>query len=240
MALKEVVGRNLVRLTKDAASISDICRGIGIHRSQFERYLKGRSLPSDEMLARLASYFKVTAADLVSEAGIATPVPLTGRRTAQRTTPAIADGTYFGYFRLASEPRLIMRSAIFVWQAGGTTRFRRVTGWTPGADESWANSKGNHQGIVSQHLNWIYLEGRNRGSIGEPSLLALQWAPYSKPVLIGKGLVLSECGPDTARVAIEPDTMSTGVRDAIRGAHALDIADPQIDRRIIAYLIGDK
>lgn len=238
MALKEVVGRNLMRLTKDAASISDICRDIGVHRSQFERYLKGRSLPSDEMLARLAAYFRVTAADLVSETGIAMHVPFAGRTKTLRTAPTIAEGTYFGYFHLSSEPNLIMRSAIFIWQAGGALRFRRVTGWTPGAGQAWANSSGNHQGIVSQHLNWIYFEGRNRHSIGEPSLLALQWAPYSKPLLIGKGLVLSESGPDAARIAIEPDTMNTGVRDAIRAAHALDIADPKIDGRIISYLIG--
>ena len=240
MALKEVVGRNLVRLTKDATSISDICREIGVHRSQFERYLKGRSLPSDEMLARLASYFKVTAADLVSEAGIAMRIPLTGRRTAQLTAPAIAEGTYFGYFQLASEPSLLMRSAIFIWQAGGTTRFRRVTGWMPGAGQAWANSKGNHEGIVTQHLNWVYLEGRNRHRVGEPSLLALQWAPYSEPLLIGKGLVLSESGPDTARVAIEPDTMNIGVRNAIRAAHALNIADPRINRRIISYMTDQR
>ena len=240
MSLRAILGQNLVRLTRNATSISDICRDIGIHRSQFERYLKGKALPSEEVIEKIASYFGVKGTDLVAD-------PASDGRDSWHSAggrspenaPALRPGTYFSNFRQDVEPRLVMRSAIFVRQRNGQTNFRRVTGWSPGADRSWAFSRGNHEGTITQHLNWLYLSGRNRQKIGEPSLIAVHWAPTSAPLLVGSGLILSENGPTHARIAIQSDELKRTARAAIKASHALDIDDPALDRQVRAHLLNE-
>lgn len=59
--LRNMLGANLRRLTRDAASISALCRDLGINRTQFNRYLSGESFPRPDVLHRICTFFKVDA-----------------------------------------------------------------------------------------------------------------------------------------------------------------------------------
>lgn len=59
--LRDMLGANLRRLTRDAASISALCRDLGINRTQFNRYLAGESFPRPDVLHRICSFFDVDA-----------------------------------------------------------------------------------------------------------------------------------------------------------------------------------
>ncbi|WP_353472060.1 helix-turn-helix transcriptional regulator [Salipiger sp. H15] len=59
--LRSVFGANLRKLGSSSASISALCRDLGINRTQFNRYLAGESFPRPDVLHRICSFFGVDA-----------------------------------------------------------------------------------------------------------------------------------------------------------------------------------
>lgn len=59
--LRDTLGANLRELAQDTASISALCRDLGINRTQFNRYLCGESFPRPDVLFRICKYFDVDA-----------------------------------------------------------------------------------------------------------------------------------------------------------------------------------
>ncbi len=56
-----MLGANLRQLSRQAASISALCRDLGINRTQYNRYLAGESFPRPDVLHRICAYFGVDA-----------------------------------------------------------------------------------------------------------------------------------------------------------------------------------
>lgn len=54
-------GDNLRALCADHPSVAAVCRGLGINRTQFNRYLSGESFPRPDVLERICSFFGVDA-----------------------------------------------------------------------------------------------------------------------------------------------------------------------------------
>ncbi|MEL7255135.1 MAG: helix-turn-helix transcriptional regulator [Pseudomonadota bacterium] len=59
--LRQVFGNNLRRLTGQFKSVSEVCRELGINRTQFNRYLSGESFPRPDVLHRICVFFDVDA-----------------------------------------------------------------------------------------------------------------------------------------------------------------------------------
>lgn len=59
--LRGVFGANLRKLGNSAASVSALCRDLGINRTQFNRYLAGESFPRPDVLHRICTFFDVDA-----------------------------------------------------------------------------------------------------------------------------------------------------------------------------------
>ena len=59
--LRAMFGRNLRLLCQPYASVSALCRELGINRTQFNRYLCGERFPRPDILQRICPYFKVDA-----------------------------------------------------------------------------------------------------------------------------------------------------------------------------------
>ena len=59
--LRQVFGDNLRRLTQQFKSVSEVCRELGINRTQFNRYLSGESFPRPDVLYRICAFFDVDA-----------------------------------------------------------------------------------------------------------------------------------------------------------------------------------
>lgn len=62
-------GRNLRQLCAAEQSISDLCRRIGINRTQFNRYLNGEAFPRPDILQRICQHFGVDARILLEPLG---------------------------------------------------------------------------------------------------------------------------------------------------------------------------
>lgn len=59
--LRQMFGRNLRRLCVPYRSVSDLCRQLGINRTQFNRYLSGESFPRPDVLHLICKFFDVDA-----------------------------------------------------------------------------------------------------------------------------------------------------------------------------------
>ncbi|MFN3722102.1 MAG: helix-turn-helix domain-containing protein [Paracoccaceae bacterium] len=56
-----ILGDNLRQLCRNVPSISELCRTIGVNRTQFNRYLSGTAFPRPDVLFCICRHFKVDA-----------------------------------------------------------------------------------------------------------------------------------------------------------------------------------
>lgn len=76
--LRMILGDNLRQLSKNASSISELCREIGVNRTQFNRYLSGNAFPRPDVLSRICQHFGVDATILlrrIDDAPSVAPLP---------------------------------------------------------------------------------------------------------------------------------------------------------------------
>lgn len=59
--LRAIFGQNLRQLSADYPSVAELCRDLGINRTQFNRYLTGESFPRPDVLHRICIFFGVDA-----------------------------------------------------------------------------------------------------------------------------------------------------------------------------------
>ncbi|NEX45505.1 helix-turn-helix domain-containing protein [Pseudotabrizicola algicola] len=59
--LRMILGDNLRQLCQNTTSISELCRTIGVNRTQFNRYLSGTAFPRPDILFRICRHFGVDA-----------------------------------------------------------------------------------------------------------------------------------------------------------------------------------
>lgn len=59
--LRSMFGANLRQLAQQYPSVSELCRQLGINRTQFNRYLSGESFPRPDVLDRICRFFDVDA-----------------------------------------------------------------------------------------------------------------------------------------------------------------------------------
>ncbi|WP_421915681.1 XRE family transcriptional regulator [Mesorhizobium sp.] len=242
MPIRENIAANLRRLCKDHASVSAVCRELRINRTQFERYLQGQTVPNKATAKLICDYFRIDEAELYQdpggpEAGVPGLPPASESLFAQLIrppSPSIAGGTYFTYFSIPDRPDLLVRAVTFVRRDAELVTFRRVTGWSERRGSTWARARGNHYGVAIARLNWIYFSGVNRRQTGEPSLISVQWAPISEPVLIGKAMLLTESGPAFVSVIMRQEVANIGAREAIRMAHVVRLDDPGVDQLVVS------
>jgi transcriptional regulator with XRE-family HTH domain len=57
---------NLKRLLRQEKSIAHVCRVLDLNRQQFNRYLAGDALPGKRSIKKIAQYFGISEAALIS------------------------------------------------------------------------------------------------------------------------------------------------------------------------------
>ena len=240
MPIRENIAANLRRLVSGHASVAAVCRGLNMNRSQFERYLQGKSVPNRATARVICAYFQIDEDELYRAPKAAAP----GRKAlspihqtlyenmVRGPAPAIAGGTYFTYFAVPDRPDLLMRSLTFVRREPELVTFRRVTRWAEGHRQVGAPAPGWHYGVAISRLNWIYFTGINRRQTSEPSIVAVQWAPFSEPVLVGKAFVLTGAGPVCVKVIMRQEVDRISLRQAMRMSGVVSLDDPGLDQLV--------
>lgn len=59
--VRDMLGQNLRQLLGANHSVTAVCRDIGLHRSQFNRFLNGQAFPKPDVLQRICKYFNTDA-----------------------------------------------------------------------------------------------------------------------------------------------------------------------------------
>ncbi|PBB66303.1 transcriptional regulator [Mesorhizobium sp. WSM4312] len=240
MPIRRNLAANLRRLVSSHASVAAVCRGLNMNRTQFERYLQGKSVPNRATARLICAYFRIDEDELYR----APEVPAPGHKAllpihqalyenmVRGPAPAIAGGTYFTYFMVPDRPDLVMRSVTFVRREAELVTFRRVTRWAEGLRRSGARAPGWHYGVAISQLNWIYFAGINRRQTGEPSIVAVQWAPFSEPVLVGNAFVLTGTRPVCVKVIMRREVGRIGLRQTLRMTGLVSLDDPRLDQLV--------
>ena len=121
--------KNLRLLCSYHQSIADVCRQLGVNRSQFNRYLSGETFPSLRLMRRMCDFFGVEEAEILMPHGqfselVRLKPSESGVRAERNVVAAIADdirmgsrsaldpyvGYYFTYYNSMSHPGKTLRS----------------------------------------------------------------------------------------------------------------------------------
>src|SRR5262245_45763032 len=167
MSLRLNMARNLQRLVGEIGSANFVSRELGINRQQFEKYLKGRSLPSRTTLVRICSYFKISEEALFSPSQDGDIAEVEDRPVAtgscdevlkplfSEPAASIKPGIYFLWLTVPTRPDQIVCAPVFIERQGDAVTFRRVTGSAEPKDRLWWHRVGDHKGTVVERLNWL-------------------------------------------------------------------------------------
>lgn len=126
---------NLRLLCSYHKSIADVCRQLGVNRSQFNRYLNGKSFPSLRLMQRMCDFFGVEESEILLPAGQFTELVRlkpneSGARAEKNIVSAIGEdirlasrstldayvGYYFTYYNSMSHPGMILRSLTRIYR----------------------------------------------------------------------------------------------------------------------------
>lgn len=137
--------RNLRVLADHYKSVAEVCRRLGLNRSQFNKYLSGRSLPSRHVLKTICDFFGVEAYELQlphaefrkivglrssergGEGGGRPYVPYLDRLVRQSRGDLLDyEGSYFEYSYSMTRPGLILRSLLRLNSEAGLTSYQRL------------------------------------------------------------------------------------------------------------------
>lgn len=235
MLIRDIFARNLRTLSETRGSINHVCRQLGIHRQQFAVYLRGDRLPNKTTLARLSRYFNVAEDAFFVDSSAGAGMEPAGDSGCQAivdrvrvSPPALAPGLFQTYFWAPVLGEDVVTALTVVSRKDGALTFRRLTATGERGDPTWSYVKGDHQGVVSERIGWIYFQASNRMEPQEPSLLAVKWAALSEPLLVGHAMVISHLGPMVTNVVLAPYPSTMTLLGAIRRTRVFNRSNPEI------------
>lgn len=250
---------NLRLLTDHYKSVADVCRRIGINRSQFNKYLGGRSSPSRHVFKRICDFFGVedyemllphaefqrilgskppTASAPAAEPRYVGYLDQLVRRS--RSDLMSYEGYYFEYTYSMTYPGLILRSLILVSSDDGLTTYQRMENLAPVGGPG-PRIKCKYQGIAFYLNDRIFLVDHDSLTKNEISQTVV-YPNYQNQLTRLYGLKLgvstgSRREPLCARVVLEAIGQRIDIRKALRacGTYEPDTSDldPEIKDLII-------
>ncbi|WP_424833381.1 helix-turn-helix domain-containing protein [Ruegeria sp.] len=166
--LRIMFGENLKQLAEAYPSISELCRQLGINRTQFNRYLSGESFPRPDILDRICRFFHVDARILLEpldEIGRSEMHPagnILDRFIASQAEPALVPGFYHATESIPDDPSVTSHRLLLIRKIGHCTLLRafeprRLLPHSPARDREI-------QGIVSSSGNRIFALMSRRGA----------------------------------------------------------------------------
>ena len=171
--------RNLRLLTDHYKSVAEVCRRLDLNRSQFNKYLSGRSAPSRHVLKRVCDFFGVEEYELLLPyAEFQKIVSLKRPEAAPGSGPGVAprpyvgyldqlvrksrvdlleyEGFYFEYSYSMTCPGLILRSLLKVSAEGGMMTYQRIENMAR-VEQLERRAKCKYQGLAFYLNDRIFL-----------------------------------------------------------------------------------
>jgi|GEM_PF-3124105 len=224
-------------------SIAHVCRGTGINRQQFNKYLAGEYLPNPKTRKTLCEFLGISQAQMFDEHSefTAPEVPLSLDRQKRINSilqsdvlagilatcglkstidhTRLLDGYYHCYFPLQNHPEFLVRSALKISSYNSMRVFARHTHFVSVSFPTKMISKGRHVGVVVGNEIECYFLGINQITPKHLSLLTFPYAQLSgNSLLAGTGLTRGTSSAHASRVCLDYlGTTYTAGRKALTG-----------------------
>lgn len=260
--IRESFAKELRRQCSLHGSIAQVCKGTGINRQQFNKYLAGQILPSASNMRRICSYLGVTEEQLMSaphapaEALVSkqhsaidshrrpVAVPLSGafrREVSAASANVLPQGYYDCYFPLHSASDMLVRWLLSVKLVQGVPSFTCRTYVRGAHSEAPLQGRRKHHGVVLPGLREAYLVGSQALPLHQPGVIAVNTLPVvGRDYFSGLALTCRIDGPLAITAALHyRGSFRTPMRDALNGLGLLSLSDPALDP-VIAQLMQAK
>ena len=252
--MNENFPQNLRFLCDYYRSVADVCRRLGVNRSQFNRYLSGRSTPSRHVFKTICDFFGVEEYEILLPPGDfqrivslkpsgrtvdAAPRPYVTYldQLARRSRSDLVDyqGFYFEYSYSMTRPGLILRSLIKVSGEPGITTYQRIENMAR-VERSEARVKCKYRGMAFYLNDRIFLIDYDSLTGNEISQTVL-YPNYQHRLTRLAGLKLgvstgSRREPLCARVLLEALGRRVSVKKALRACGLFEADSPAIDGEV--------
>lgn len=261
MAIYRTFAENLRTECQRFQSIAFVCRGIGINRQQFNKYLSGKSLPNQRTLSRICTFLQVDDECLfaskksVQRFGteqsrlMAALQPLTtcDRGPLLDVNTHMPDGYYVAYFPNQTSNDVLTRSAVKLTTRSGSSSFIRHTFLREPrqAEKSPIYGRGKHSGVVLATTTSVVFIGRNVMSPYNFSMMTLNCHSVAgSNVYLGLANVFGLTHEFVCRTCMEwIGTSADDARRALNSAYLIAKDDPALNAtvaQILAYTSADQ
>jgi transcriptional regulator with XRE-family HTH domain len=250
--MKENFSRNLRYLCADTGSVSKVCREIGINRHQFDRYLKGESLPAAYNLRKIAVYFNISEDGLFlprdgfderykqhSRHQIGTPLDILSSAFSEQAKQMRRYlGTYHVYVTTPTWEGQIMCGLTQLIEQNGFVIVRTLE--RAGSKDGSVIQRARFDGLASYKGNRIFVverERENDGSIVETVL----YPAHRQQVMYLRGLTLGIASrprltPYFSRIIWKRINERFTMREAIQACGVYDVKNPKLTPAIRNFL----
>ena len=255
MSLHSKFAVNLRRKCAEFGTIAEVCRGVGINRQQFNKYLAGNSIPNALTLRRICTFLEVQEQSLFFDDEIVSshrskewPGSLQGGLAGFLTSikkhfdfqiQDLPTGFYYCFFPLHNVPGMLVRSLVIIRQEGKQKNFVRLTVFPSAGRTSKPLAKGRHRGIIFANEKEVYFLGVNRYAPKQLSLMTLE---RSDGISNGffTGVVLTRSGKTliSSRFCLMYADQQRDIRKLLREPGIIHESDANLESVVMATLFS--
>ena len=244
---------NLFSLCNAHGSIASACRGIGINRQQFNKYLSGSAVPNPKTLSRICGFFHIDPNSMFRHPVNAKPnqrhpQPASEPTPSRLSTAMLAgidrairplrsgglrEGCHYLYYPWIRDPRMCVRAAVIVHHHEGQAFFSRFTKFKMLGQRNGYYLRGRHDGVALASNSSLHLLATNSRGHGDMSLISFNLTDNARQdSLDGLALVTAAApAPLALRVLLEYQGPAPQHRAVIRAAGII----PLTDRSLSSY-----
>jgi transcriptional regulator with XRE-family HTH domain len=246
---REVFAANLRGLIAQKDSIAHVCRELTINRQQFNRYISGETLPSDDNIAKIAAYFKISESSLfqpnVSVGSFGSPAFL-GRYFLKLESAFgpeqkfVSDGRYYFYLPSPGEGRHCLKGLFTVKHEARHVRVNGMIRVSNPAAKTRFHSISRFGGVMREDHGTITFLTSYDDAPGD--IMFVNLVPMlNGPRYFFSGICTSSrAGLIVARrMAVERLPDATPIVTLGRQCGVFDLDGPMIDPWVIAALSSD-
>jgi transcriptional regulator with XRE-family HTH domain len=254
MNTHELFAENLRRKVAEHGTIADVCRGIGVNRQQFNKYIAGTAIPNAMTLRKICHFLNILEHQLFLERDGIDENPLTNSVMPRRGPLGFfqfaankfdfeVNDLQLGYYEcimpLVEVPGMIVSSLLLVQQNGRQKEFVRLTRTSMSTRSSNMVVRGRHKGVVFANSSEIYFIGVNRFPPHQVSFMAIK-RPGGVAIGFNKGTILTHGlnGPVSTKVCTFYAQKQDDLKGYLRGIGVQHIANRILEPFVADYLLS--
>jgi transcriptional regulator with XRE-family HTH domain len=254
MTLHLLFAENLRRKSAEFGTIADVCRGVGVNRQQFNKYLAGAAVPNAITLRKICQFLGIQERELFLENGIGQNSiivpPVMPRRgplgffqfAANNFDFEVNDlevGLYECLMPLVEVPGMVMTSLILVQQSSRQKEFVRLTRTSISTRHPKLVVRGRHKGVIFANNSEIYFLGVNRYPPHQVSFIVFK-RTGSTAVGFNKGTMMTQGlnGPVSPKVCIFRAQQNDSLKRRIAGIGVHHVSQISFDKLAVEYVFS--